>query len=258
MPGTLRRKPPADLGDGPGGRCRMRRRVRRPDPGIESTMRFDEDKRREPNGGDRESSADGDGEQERAKDERDGTRERERGIDSGQRATGESRGESLRKDERVACSAGARRGRGKTRGNIASNRVQVHRRGSAYGRVSCAYQSAGAEYGPQARRRRRKPGTAPGARRWLPPYGAKPPHAGPGKRRASGCAGGWRVALSGSARKGGSTRLDVPTSVERTREREARRREGEARWRIRRSEEGEESEREESAGGIGIARKRQG
>lgn len=56
--------------------------------------------------------------------------------------------------------------------------MQVHRRGSAYGRVSCAYQSAGAEYvrkhagggenraQPQERRRR------------LPPYGAKPPHAG--------------------------------------------------------------------------------
>lgn len=44
--------------------------MRCPNPGIESTT-LDKDKRREPNSEDRGNSADGDGEQERAKDERD-------------------------------------------------------------------------------------------------------------------------------------------------------------------------------------------
>lgn len=70
---------------------------------------------------------------------------------------------------------------------------------------------------PQARRRRRKPGTAPGARRGLPPYGAKPPHAGPGNRRASGCAG-WRMHYRVAREKGVQ-----PDSVRREHDEEKRR-----------------------------------
>lgn len=56
--------------------------------------------------------------------------------------------------------------------------MQVHRRGSAYGRVSCAYQSAGTEYVRKHAGGGENRAQPQEQRRWLPPYGAKPPHAG--------------------------------------------------------------------------------
>lgn len=55
--------------------------------------------------------------------------------------------ESLRKDEGVACSPGVREeyDQNKDEGGEQSC-AGAQERGSAYGRMSCAYQSAGAEY----------------------------------------------------------------------------------------------------------------
>lgn len=116
---------------------------------------------------------------------------------------GEVRGRTVLRVRR-GCEEWARGWSGRRRGGRGCSRVQVHRRGSAYGRVSCAYQSR-VQSTSAGTQEEAKTGHSPRSAEASAIRGKTTP------RRTREPVRVWlrwvAGALSGGARKGGSTRL---------------------------------------------------
>lgn len=179
---------------------------------------------------------------------------------------GEAEGERFEEGRQCVFAEGARGvrewgDRCVEKGERGCSRVQVHRRGSAYGRVSCAYQSR-VQSTSAGTQEEAKTGHSPRSAEASAIRGKTTP------RRTREPARVWlrwvAGALSGGARKGGSTRLGAPggrgrdsarateterkreTGRERERER-AREKEGGKEGQIDRRIEGERSQERRSS-----------